>query len=229
MGQIEAIIFDKDGTLFSFQDTWTVWAQAVLKELTETDAEMRAAATAIGFDLNDGIFLADSVVIAGTAADITQALAPVLPQRSNILEVLDEVAATTPQAPVPELHATLDALSRDHVLGLMTNDSEVPARAHLAQVGIADRFSFVAGYDSGFGAKPDPGPLLAFADAVAVAPHKTLMVGDSRHDLIAGRAAGMGTVGVLTGVASAQDLGDLADVVLPDIGGISSWLGSGSI
>ncbi len=225
MGNFEAIIFDKDGTLFSFQDTWTVWARAVLGELTETDAEMQAAATAIGFDLDGGVFLANSVVIAGTAADITQALEPILPQRSDILEVLDEIAVTTPQAPVPELHATLDALSRDHVLGLMTNDSEVPARAHLAQVGIADRFSFVAGYDSGFGAKPDPGPLLAFADAVDIAPQKTLMVGDSRHDLLAGRAAGMGTIGVLTGVASAQDLGDLADVVLPDIRGISPWLG----
>lgn len=229
MGQIEAIIFDKDGTLFSFQDTWRVWARTVLEELTATEVEMQAAATAIGFDLNGGVFLADSVVIAGTVVDITRALEPILPQRSDILEVLDEVAVTTPQAPVPELHATLDSLSQDHVLGLMTNDSEVPARAHLAQVGIADRFSFVAGYDSGFGAKPDPGPLLAFADAVEIAPQKTLMVGDSRHDLLAGRAAGMGTIGVLTGVASAQDLGDLADVVLPDIRGISTWLGSTSI
>ncbi|MGI9389734.1 MAG: HAD family hydrolase, partial [Boseongicola sp.] len=151
---------------------------------------------------------------------------PILPKRSDILEVLDTIAAETPQAPVPELHATLDILSRDHVLGLMTNDSEVPAKAHLAQVGIADRFSFVAGYDSGFGAKPEPGPLLAFSDAVGIAPQNTLMVGDSRHDLVAGRAAGMATVGVLTGVATAEDLQDLADVILPDIRGISTWLGS---
>ncbi|MGI9395376.1 MAG: HAD family hydrolase [Boseongicola sp.] len=229
MGHIEAIIFDKDGTLFSFQDTWTVWAHTVLEELTENDTEMQAAATAIGFDLNGGVFLGNSVVIAGTAAEITRVLEPILPKRLDILEVLDTIAADTPQAPVPELHATLDCLSRDHVLGLMTNDSEVPARAHLAQVGIADRFSFVAGYDSGFGAKPEPGPLLAFSDAVGVAPRKTLMVGDSRHDLAAGRAAGMGTVGVLTGVATANELVDLADVILPDIRGISTWLGSAPV
>ena len=225
MSNIEAIIFDKDGTLFGFQDTWSVWARAVLEELTETDAEKQAAATAIGFDLRADAFLTDSVVIAGTAADIDRALQPILPQRSNIIEVLDGIAAQTPQAPVPELHATLDILRRDHELGLMTNDSEVPARAHLAQVGIADRFSFVAGYDSGFGAKPDPGPLLAFSNAVGIQPRQTLMVGDSRHDLAAGRAAGMGTVGVLTGVAEAADLADLADVILPDIRGIAAWLG----
>ena len=50
------------------------------------------------------------------------------------------------------------------------------------------------------------------------------MVGDSRHDLIAGRAAGMRTIGVLTGMARAEDLADLADVVLPDIGHIPVWL-----
>ena len=44
------------------------------------------------------------------------------------------------------------------------------------------------------------------------------MVGDSRHDLQAGRAAGMVTLGVLTGPATAAELADVADAVLPDIG-----------
>ena len=49
------------------------------------------------------------------------------------------------------------------------------------------------------------------------------MVGDSTHDLIAGRAAGMQTVGVLTGMAEAE-LAPLADAVLPDIGHLPDWL-----
>ncbi|EPX85444.1 HAD-superfamily hydrolase, subfamily IA, variant 1 family protein [Salipiger mucosus DSM 16094] len=51
------------------------------------------------------------------------------------------------------------------------------------------------------------------------------MVGDSTHDLIAGRAAGMQCVGVLTGPAAAEDLASQADVVLPDIGHLPGWLG----
>jgi phosphoglycolate phosphatase len=50
------------------------------------------------------------------------------------------------------------------------------------------------------------------------------MVGDSRHDLEAGRAAGMRTVAVLTGIAGAADLAPHADVVLADIGGLPGWL-----
>ena len=43
------------------------------------------------------------------------------------------------------------------MLGIATNDGEVPARAHLTRAGILDSFAFVAGYDSGHGAKPDAG------------------------------------------------------------------------
>ena len=50
------------------------------------------------------------------------------------------------------------------------------------------------------------------------------MVGDSTHDLIAGRAAGMWTVGVLTGIAATDELAPYADAVLPDIGHLPGWL-----
>jgi len=50
------------------------------------------------------------------------------------------------------------------------------------------------------------------------------MVGDSLHDLHAGRAAGMQCVAVLTGVAEAAELGPAADIVLPDIGHLAAWL-----
>ena len=50
------------------------------------------------------------------------------------------------------------------------------------------------------------------------------MVGDSRHDLEAGRAAGMRPVAVLTGIARAADLAPHAEVVLPDIGALPAWL-----
>jgi len=51
-----------------------------------------------------------------------------------------------------------------------------------------------------------------------------VMVGDSTHDLIAGRAAGMACVGVLTGTAVEGDLAPFADAVLPDIGHLPGWL-----
>ena len=87
-----------------------------------------------------------------------------------------------------------------------------------------DAFDFVAGYDSGFGAKPGPGQLQAACEYFGCAAGAAVMVGDSLHDLMAGRAAGMRTVGVLTGLAARAELSPLADAVLPDIGHLPGWL-----
>jgi phosphoglycolate phosphatase len=109
-------------------------------------------------------------------------------------------------------------------LGVATNDSEAPARAHLAHAGIADLFAFVAGYDSGWGGKPAPGQLLAFARAAGLDPGACAMVGDSLHDLAAARAAGMAGVAVLTGIAGRDTLAPAADAVLGSVAELPDWI-----
>ena len=66
---------------------------------------------------------------------------------------------------------------------------------------------------------------LAFAEDQRLEPARCVMVGDSCHDLEAGRRAGMATVAVLTGVAERAELAPLADVVLADISHLPAWLG----
>ena len=140
--------------------------------------------------------------------------------------ILLDIAAEAPKDGEAELEPVriVEDSSTPARYGDQSNGAEAPARAHLAAAGVAGRFDFIAGSDSGHGAKPAPGQLLAFADAAGLAPASVLMIGDSRHDLTAGRAAGMGTVGVLTGPATARDLADLADAVLPDIGHLGAYL-----
>lgn len=225
---VKGLCFDKDGTLFDFAATWEAWAKAFLRRAAKGD-ETRAASigTAIGFDLSAGKFARDSLVIAGTPGEVTQALAPHFSDLSpeGILDMINEEAARAPQQPAVPLRPLLEAFrAQGLALGLATNDSEGPARAHLASVGVTDLFDFIAGYDSGFGGKPAPGQLLGFARAVNLPPEQIVMVGDSTHDLEAGRAAGMRTIGVLTGAASAQDLAPHANIVLRDIGEIPAWL-----
>lgn len=230
MPPVAAILFDKDGTLFDFAATWEAWARAFLLRATGQD-EARAAFVGrqIGFDLANSRFQPDSIVIAGTPAEVAAALVPHLPHLSGdgILAMLNEEAEAAPQAEAVPLAPFLDRLRGLGLkLGVATNDAEAPALAHLGVAGVVDRFDFLAGFDSGYGAKPSPGQLLAFAKAVGVRPENVAMVGDSTHDLIAGRAAGMTTVGVLTGMAGPDVLGPYADVILPDIGHLPAWLGA---
>ena len=224
---IDALLFDKDGTLFDFRISWGRWAAGFLAGLAQDADHADQLGRAIGFDAATQSFAPDSPVIAATAADIAAALLPNLPGVSlgDLTDRIDDTAGSAPMSESVPLRPLLALLrSRGLRLGVATNDSEVPARQHLAAHGITDCFDFVAGYDSGHGAKPGPGMCLAFAAACGLDPRRVAMVGDSRHDLQAGRAAGMCTVAVLTGIAEADELASLADVVLPDIGALPGWL-----
>lgn len=224
---IDGIVFDKDGTLFDFRSSWGRWAEGFLAGLARDAAHARALADAIGYLPAERSFRPDSVVIAATAVDIAEALLPHLPGRGlkGLRDEIDEAAAGVAMTEAVPLVPLLSALrARGLRLGVATNDSEAPARAHLAAHGLTGLLDFVAGCDSGYGPKPGPGMCRAFAATQGLDPGRVFMVGDSRHDLEAGRAAGMRTIAVLTGIATAQDLAPLAEAVLPDIGALPALL-----
>lgn len=225
---IKGIIFDKDGTLFDFNATWGAWTRGMLEAETADDPALFAPlAEAMGYDTTANQFRPDSVVIAATAGETADTILSVLPQldRGALLGRMNAAASLVPQVEAVPLQAYFAGLrATGFKLGIATNDAEEPARTHLGRAGVADLFDFIAGYDSGFGGKPAPGQLLAFCEQTGLHPKECLMVGDSTHDLHAGQAAGMGTVGVLTGPAPHGELAPFADVVLPTIGDIPQWL-----
>lgn len=222
-----AILFDKDGTLFDFQKSWGRWADGLIERFAPDPATGECLADAISYDRATQRFRPESIAIAGTAADIAQAWLPYLPDQTvgTMVRQFDGLAAEVVMAEALPLAPYLDRLlARGLKLAVVTNESEAVARQQLETAGIDGRIGFLAGYDSGYGAKPAPGPCLAAAKALGVPPAAAVMVGDSRHDLTAGRAAGMATIGVLTGLATRADLEPLADAVFPDIGHVPQWL-----
>jgi phosphoglycolate phosphatase len=227
--RVDGLLFDKDGTLFDFRATWDVWGGQVISDIADGDPELiRAIAASIDYDLDRRAFLPVSRVIAGTNREAAESIADALPGADvdALEERLSRTAANAPLSPAVPLDPYLNRLGvRGLRLGVMTNDSEYSARTQLTRAGVVGRFDFIAGFDSGHGAKPAPEPLWAFARACGLDPARVAMVGDSAHDLIAGRAAGMLTIGVLTGIALESDLAPLADVVFPDIGHIEAWIG----
>lgn len=229
---LSALLFDKDGTLFDFAKTWERWTQALLLNLTGGDeTQAKKAAQVIGFDMETLVFQADSIVIAAPVGEIADTLLPHIPtiSRADLIAQMNQSAETAAVVECVPLKPFLGAMrQRGLRLGVATNDAEAPARAHLQTAGVQELFDFIAGFDSGHGAKPGPGQMQAFARQIDTDPSQIAMVGDSSHDLAAGRAAGMVTIGVLTGYATAQDLLPLADVVLPDIGHIPDWIDSQS-
>jgi phosphoglycolate phosphatase len=223
---ITALVFDKDGTLFDFTRSWGAWVMGVLPHIA-AGSQQPAILAALGYIPAAQRFQKDSVVIAGTTPQIADVLAPLLPHLTlaQLNTILNTQAAAAPMYPAVDLPDVLGGFrARGLRLGLATNDTEIPARQHLARAGVDHMFDFIAGCDSGFGGKPQAGQLLAFAHQMGLRPAQIAMVGDSLHDLHAARAAGMAAIGVLTGVAERADLAPHADVVLPDVGHIAAWL-----
>lgn len=227
MTNIAAVLFDKDGTLFDFAASWGAWAHDFLTAIAANQLQAAALGQAIGYDWHARAFTAESPVIAGSSEEIAQALAAALPQVSHedVADMINGAAERAQMVPAVALQPLLGELRAMGLkIGLATNDSEAAARAHLDSHDLTDFFDFIAGYDSGHGSKPAPGMCQAFARAMDLAPCHVVMVGDSLHDLHAGKAAGMRRVAVLTGMASAAELRPHADAVLRDIGGLPDWL-----
>lgn len=225
---MKALLFDKDGTLFAFGDTWAPFTQRMIAEFAAGDSALQAKlCRELGFDWENKSFLPDSLVIAGTltdAVDAVHAAVPTVDPDWVALRLRDAAQALCPVPAVP-LRPLLSRLKAQGIrLGVATNDAESVAQAHLAAAGIADLFEVVIGYDTGFGAKPEPGMCLAFSQAVGVPAGEIAMIGDSTHDLLAAQAAGMVPVGVLTGPASRESLAPFAAAVLDHIGQLPDWL-----
>jgi len=84
-------------------------------------------------------------------------------------------------------------------LACLTNKPLAFARELLQAKELTGHFVQVFGGDSFERKKPDPLPLLKTCEALGIAPHDTLMVGDSSNDAHAGHAAGCAVVLVTYG------------------------------
>ena len=84
-------------------------------------------------------------------------------------------------------------------LVVITNKNEILAAELLKQLGLADYFSLILGGDSLPERKPRPLPLHHAAEVLGLDTANMIMVGDSRNDILAAKAAGCLSVGVTYG------------------------------
>ena len=221
---IAGVLFDKDGTLIDFDGTWGPTTHAVIRALANGEASMmQAQADVLHFSLEDRRFLPTSPLIAGSSASYGELWGKSI-GRSDFAALRKEIDALTAVeslkalTPIGEPAKVLDRLRAMGLrLGVATNDSQASALRQVAALGLGRTNEFVAGYDSGHGGKPDPGMVLAFAAHIGVAPQRIAMVGDSRHDLHAARAAGAVAIAVLSGPAEREELAQDADHIVEDI------------
>lgn len=94
----------------------------------------------------------------------------------------------------------LDAVNALHArgvrLGIVTSKKREGAHRGLQHCGFGDVFDVVVAADDVERHKPDPEPVRFALAQLGVQPSDAVFVGDSPHDLVAGRAAGVRTAAV---------------------------------
>ena len=212
-GGSSCVVFDWDGTL---SDSTTIIAKAIqsaCRDLGEPVPDDVAARYVIGLGL----------------ADAMRTIAPALPAaRHAELAALyrDHYLGREDDIPLFDgARELLDELAdARHLLAVATGKTRAGLDRVLRKNGIADRFHATRCADEGL-PKPHPDMLLHLMDRLSAAPHETLMIGDTTHDLELARNAGVASVAVSYGAHPVEGLtrfGPLATV--HSVAELRGWL-----
>ncbi|AOX99342.1 phosphoglycolate phosphatase [Jeongeupia sp. USM3] len=195
---IRALAFDLDGTLV---DSIADLARAANAARADLGLPPLAEATVESY-VGDG---ANSLV-ARTLADDHGAQWRNSPEQQQAMQRFDihyKAGLTIATRFYPKVQETLHALhERGLPLAIVTNKPERYTLPLLRELGVSEQFEVVVGGDTLPERKPSALPLQHVLERFGVAGDEMLMVGDSKNDILAARAAGCPVVAVEYGYGS---------------------------
>ena len=107
----------------------------------------------------------------------------------------------------PEMVDVVAALaSRGARLGVVTSKLRTGAERGLITTGLMEFFHTIVSADEVRRPKPHPEPVFAALERLGVDAGDAVFIGDSPHDIAAGREAGVATAGVLWGPFAREEL-----------------------
>ena len=209
----DLIVFDWDGTLFDSTALIVRAIQAACQDLGAPVPSDEAAAHVIGLGLQDALQRA--------VPDLPIDLYPELGRRyrQHYFASHDQV---TLFAGVPELLAGLR--ERNHWLAVATGKNRHGLNEALRISGLAGSFDTTRTADE-TRSKPHPQMLQELMREFGTDPERTLMIGDTTHDLQLAANAGTDAVAVAYGAHPPEQLGDLRPLTIAhSVPELQDWL-----
>jgi phosphoglycolate phosphatase len=211
--RFDLIAFDWDGTLFDSTRIITRCIQAAVRDVGGQVPTDEQASFVIGMGLMEALAHAAPDVPRERYPELGNAYRKHYFAQQDAIELFDGV--------LPLLHSLK---TRGHLMAVATGKSRRGLDEALHTVQLKGLFDASRTADE-TSSKPHPQMLLELMDELQVAPERTLMIGDTTHDLQLAANAGCASVGVSYG-AHAHDLFDAHEplFVAHKVSELALWL-----
>jgi HAD superfamily hydrolase (TIGR01509 family) len=199
--QVQAILFDLDGTLLDTDDMLVKrWARTLdriplLRRLYDGQRLARRLVMAIETPMNALVTMLDILSLDKRAFAFSEWFRLLYGQRRPEHYI-----------PVDGTVSFVRRLSADYDLALTTTRNRGEAEHFLEAFALVDCFKAVVTRDDVKRLKPHPEPIRRAAETLGYTPEQCIVVGDTTVDVQAGRRAGALTVGVLCGFGERLEL-----------------------
>jgi len=199
--EVQAILFDMDGTLVETHNRWAgvlaeklaplqrvlprfdprVWGRKLVMAIETPSNYAISTLEHLGIDTN----------LFGISDRIRRSKGLATRKRSQLIEGSEEL---------------LIALKGRYKLAVVTTRARPEALAFVEQSGFARFFDMIVTRQDGWWMKPHPGPVRRAAALLGTTPRQCVMVGDTTMDIRSARRAGAFAVGVLSGFGEREEL-----------------------
>ena len=209
----DLIVFDWDGTLMDSTATISDSIRAAARDLGLAVPDPQRASWVIGLGLHDSLRHA--------VPDLEQGRVRAFVERYRA----HFLAAEMRLKPFPGIETLLEFLLRSgQTMAVATGKSRSGLDRALHQEGWRRFFVATRTADEGH-PKPHPWMLRELMDELGVEPARTLMIGDTTHDLEMAAAAGVRAVAVGYGAHAREELSQAKpEALCDDVAALSAWI-----
>ncbi|MBV7315637.1 phosphoglycolate phosphatase [Shewanella sp. NIFS-20-20] len=216
---IKAIAFDLDGTLVDSVPDLCAATQATLVQLGWESCDQVQVRSWVG---NGAQMLMRRAMTHGLSRSVTaDELAVAMP----VFMQHYQANLHSKSQLYPEVLSVLTRLkAQGYRLAVITNKPHRFSVPLLASFGLTELFEMVLGGDSLAAMKPDPLPLNHLLSEWRLMPEQLIMVGDSKNDILAAKAANVRSIGLTYGYNYGEDIGLYGpDAVYDQFSEILTW------
>ena len=203
---IKGIVFDFDGTIVDSMHMVFNALNDALKKKSLPPIEIELLGRMAGLPLVD---------IISTKTQISDSVAKEVER--DVFESYTSFCRLSCQL-LPHVESTLRTLKSKQIkLGLLTTTPSIPLKAVVNKFSLNDYFDIMLAKEDAEN-KPNPEGLNKIITEFGLQKDECLYVGDSPIDILTGKAAGIKTIAVTTGIATIKQLKEAKpDAIIPNL------------